>query len=680
MEDNDEPYRYLPELIEDMNKLYPDVQIRQTTMDEYMNTICSEKNYKRARHDGELRYTTMEYNNFNALLGATHSSRIKIKLLNDDVENNLINLAEPMSSYAYAFGGEYPRTNIARAWKYLLKCHAHDSICGAAVDRAHEDMLYNFSLSKTVAEECTNRGVISMMSHIDSASVFKPTDHTITLFNTLPYEREEVIELAIDTPKINAAAGDIGVGGAASLGDFYDIIDSEGNKIEYVELSRDDISIGVEREMDTKAIKFNANRKRILIKAKLPQNGYVTYALRMREPEIAYHPEIMPDRQLIARDRGVLENKYLKVTLNSNGTFDMLDKENGREMKGLNYFTDSGEVGSAHISNVPKRNTVYTSLGANADITMLESNTMRGKFRIKLSMSIPAAATVSGDDRTREMKELPITITLTLEKDSRYLKVHTKLHNECRDHKLTVNFPTGVHGADYATSESAWDVASRTIRWRDHKDNFEGFFPFQPMQNFVDVSNGEVGCALLTKGLREYEVQDDSERTLKLTLIRTQRAYMTANGSMNVEELDKYTGQHSFGTLEYEYAIYPHAKGWLEADVLSSAYAFKVPVKAVQGVPLKGELPINGSLIKLSHEKQVMTSALKLAENHKDLVLRVWNVTGEQIPLTISTMLPIKGVKRARLDEKALGDVELKNGSFAIQLDPHKIETLILEV
>ena len=432
--------------------------------------------------------------------------------------------------------------------------------------------------------------------------------------------------------------------------------------------------------MDTKAIKFNANRKRILVKAKLPQNGYVTYALRMREPEFAYHPEIMPDRQLIARDRGVLENEYIKVTLNPNGTFDLLDKENGREMKGLNYFTDSGEVGSAHISNVPKRNTIYTSLGANADITMLESNTMRGKFRIKLSMNIPAAATVSGDDRTREMKELPITITLTLEKSSRYLKVHTKLHNECRDHKLTVNFPTGVAKANFATSESAWDVASRTIRWRDHKDNFEGFFPFQPMQNFIDISDGDVGCALLTRGLREYEVQDDSERTLKLTLIRTQRAYMTANGSMNVEELDKYTGQHSFGTLEYEYAIYPHAGDWYSADVHTNAYAFKVPVKAVQGVPLKGQLPINGSFFKFSHEKQVLTSALKLAENHKDLTLRVWNVTGENIPLNIETILPIKGVKSARLDETVISDVEIKDGRFSIDLAPHKIATLILEV
>lgn len=126
-------------------------------------------------------------------------------------------------------------------------------------------------------------------------------------------------------------------------------------------------------------------------------------------------------------------------------------------MKNLHFFTDSGEVGSAHISNVPKRNAIYTSLGANATITMLESNTLRGKFRIELSMRLPAAATVSGDDRTREMRELPIETVLTLEKDAKYLKIHTKLKNEIRDHKLTVNFPgPALRAQTLPDVESAW--------------------------------------------------------------------------------------------------------------------------------------------------------------------------------------------------------------------------------
>ncbi len=310
---------------------------------------------------------------------------------------------------------------------------------------------------------------------------------------------------------------------------------------------------------------------------------------------------------------------------------------------------------------------------------MLESNVLRGTYRIDLKMVLPAAATVDGNDRTREMKELPITTTITLEKGCKYLKLNTKLTNEIRDHKLTVHFPSGISGADFADSESAWDVATRTIKWRDHKDNAEGFFPFQPMQNFVDVSDGKHGLAVMTKGLREYEIEDDNDRTVKITLIRTQRAYMTANGNMTVEELDKYTGQHSFGKLEYEYAIYPHTGKWNDAEVLNKAYEFKVPVKAVQGVPHKGTLPVSGSFITVSPEKKVLISALKKSENGEGIILRVWNTTGEKLPLEISTILPVASVDRVRLDEQHIEAMKVKDGKLAMELGAHKIETFLIK-
>lgn len=680
MEDNDEPYRYLPELIKDLNKIYPDVEIIQDTLDDYMANIKSKKDYKKATHHGELRYTTMEYNNFNALLGATHSSRIKIKLLNDDCENNLINVAEPLSSYAKCFGKEYPTNNLNRAWRYLLKCHAHDSICGAAVDRAHEDMLYNFSLAKTVAEECTNRATINLFSKINTKKNFLENDYVMTFYNTLPFARKGIYEVAFDTPKGNGSKVDIGVDGASSGEEFYDIVDNNGNKVPHVELYNDDISIGVEREMDTKAIKFKANRKRILIEANIPQNGYKTYALRFRKPEFAYHPEIIDNRKLIARDNGILENEYLKITLNSNGTINILDKENNHLMNNLMYYSDKGETGSAHISTEPKRNKTYTSLGGPSTITMLESNELRGSFKIDLLMTIPAAATISGDDRTREMKELPISTILTLEKGSKYLKVKTTLNNECRDHKLVVNFPSYIEKADWVDVESAWDVAHRTIKWRDHKDNFEGFTPFQPMQNFVDVSDNNLGLAILTKGLREYEIADDTLRTIKITLIRTQRAYMTANSSMNVEELDKYTGQHSFGTLTYEYAIYPHKGNYKEGNVLSEAYNHKVPVKAIQGVVMDGILNDTDSFIKINQENKIYISGIKESEDKSGIIVRLWNLTDENLNTNIKTILPIKEVKHVNLDETNETAITINNGSFDFEMRPHKIETFLFKL
>ena len=120
---------------------------------------------------------------------------------------------------------------------------------------------------------------------------------------------------------------------------------------------------------------------------------------------------------------------------------------------------------------------------------------------------------------------------------------------------------------------------------------------YQPMQNFVDLNDGNIGLAFFGKGLREYEVMDDSDRTLAITLLRTHRAYMTANTFMTPEEFDQYTGLHSFGQFEYFYALYPHLGDWDSGEVLHTAYQHKFDMKAILGVPTEGQIVEFGKLL-----------------------------------------------------------------------------------
>jgi hypothetical protein len=679
MEDNDEPYRYLPDMVNDMNELCDDIEFVQDSMDEYMDTVRKVmKPEDMYTHYGEMRYTTMEYGNFNSLYGATHSSRIKLKVLNDKCENYLLNHAEPLASFASFYGKEYPRTMVDRAWDFLLKCHAHDSICGAAVDRAHDDMLYNFSVARTVAEEVTNRSMAALFGQINTASTFEKDDHIITVYNTLPFARKEVIPVVIDTPAGPGRSGFAGIGGQSMEDEFYDIFDQNGNKIEHTELTRDTITIGVERELDSKSARMKVNRRRMLIEVDVPAFGYASYAMRFREPNFIYEPQIGENRKLIARDGGLLENENIKVVIHSNGTFSLTNKKTGKTMDNMHYFTDSGEHGSAHVSCQPTRNYVVTSLGSPATITMMESNAQRGVFRIDLSMQIPAAATDDGKNRLNERKELPITTWLTLEKGSEMLKIKTILHNDCRDHKLVVNFPSKVD-TDWAHAEGAWDVLKRTIKWTVDGDNQEKFQPFQPMQNFVDLSDGKEGLALLNRGLREYEVQDDEDRTLMLTLLRTQRAYMTATADMIPEELAQYTGQHSIGKMEFEYALYPHSGDWFEGDVFQKAYGFKTDMNAIKGVVKDGVLPATGSFIQVSDEKRIMVSAIKQSEDKSGIIVRLFNTTGEDVKFDVNLMLPVTSVTELKLNETVLKEVDVKDGKFSAELGPHKIITFLLK-
>ena len=84
MEDNAKPYALLPDLIETLNRFSDDSHFVQEKLDDYVNTVIKATRNKNLHvHQGELRFTAVEPG-FNALLGATHSSRVKLKLLNED--------------------------------------------------------------------------------------------------------------------------------------------------------------------------------------------------------------------------------------------------------------------------------------------------------------------------------------------------------------------------------------------------------------------------------------------------------------------------------------------------------------------------------------------------------------------------------------------------------------------
>ena len=323
------------------------------------------------------------------------------------------------------------------------------------------------------------------------------------------------------------------------------------------------------------------------------------------------------------------------MRVNGNGTFDLTEKGSQRHFAGLHVFVDSGSLGNAHQDGVPLRDRQVTSVGCAATVTVVESNRLRGVLRIDLVMRVPAGATMDGKDRLGELMEMPISTWLTLRRGSRRLEVRTRVENRARDHRLRVLLPSGVV-SNTVSVESAFAVEERNFLWRRTGDNAEGHYPCQPMQNFIDVSDGSGGLAVLNKGLREYEVMDDAERTIALTLFRGHRGYMIANKALTPEELEQLEGAHSIGTLEYHYALLPHEGDWRAGEVMREAYDFKLPVRCLQGPSHEppeapeAELPPSASLLSIDDPRMMLT-ALCQSEDGKALTLRLWNASGEEV-------------------------------------------------
>jgi hypothetical protein len=720
MDDNAKPFSKLPDMIRALSAVADDIDIIPDTFDNYVDTVLKEvkeSNLKLLR--GEVRQTAIEPG-FNGLFGMVTSSRVYLKIANERAETWLAYLAEPLSSLASILSGwEYPRINLDRAWLDLLQNHAHDSICGSGIDQVHRDMMSRFTQTITVGQEVTRRACESLWKRIDQSN-FHHGDQTLTFFNTLPQKRKDVFQVVIDLPRPPKGGGyvdpcsglsavedddselDLTPHGGRTPGqvakaeaeknanvnlhkggmvnyDYFDIVDDRGRVVPSQILSREETTMRIEREYDS-AIGFEADRLRILIEAELPSLGYRTYALRPRRPNYVLDPQPGSERGLIAAPDGVLENEFLRVELRHNGTFSLTHKESGHTFHDLHYFTNSGSIGNAHLDRRPVRDTHFTSLGCHSQLTMVESNSLRGIWKIDTIFPIPVRTTDDGRERLRATYDMPITTWITLRKGSRRLDVRTRIFNQARDHRLILMFPTDLGCNDVAV-ESAFSVERRNILWTQTGDNNEKHYPFQPMQNFVDVSDGRVGMAFINRGIREYSVLDDRRRTLGITLLRTHRAYMTSTSRLTLDELDRYTGSHCFGQQEYRYSLYPHMGDWREGNVLQEAYDHKVPVHIVQGVPKKAELPHKQSILEILPHDIVMLSAFAQSEDGKAYILRIWNSREQDIVATLQSTLPFRTAKKTRLDEDET-ETEYKfsrSGKLQIPMRKAEIITLRLE-
>ncbi|RIU70227.1 alpha-mannosidase, partial [Klebsiella pneumoniae] len=62
------------------------------------------------------------------------STRADLKQANNQIENFLSNVLEPVLSISYSLGNRYPHNELAEIWKWMFENAAHDSIGGCNSD------------------------------------------------------------------------------------------------------------------------------------------------------------------------------------------------------------------------------------------------------------------------------------------------------------------------------------------------------------------------------------------------------------------------------------------------------------------------------------------------------------------------------------------------------------------
>jgi len=666
------PQRELTEIIKLANELFENKIFIHSSLEEYTNKLKELVDYEKLKVvKGELRDGPASSCSSNAL-----ATRSYIKRLNRKVENSLLRYTEPLSVIGSMMGIEYQKEFIDLAIKYMLLSQPHDSINGVTQDKTAEDTVNRLNQALEISEAVSEMVCSEMIKRIN-LSHFNSRDIILVAINPSPTAQRHVVKAYMDIPQ------------EYNIWDF-DLEDCNGNRIDKQLVSRKEVIVPV-HDPNSRPWPYYADRFCFYVDTgDIPACGYKVLKIVPKSSfnrKTVFWPEMRKSKgNDIASSVDTMENEYLKVKVEKDGTISLLDKSTNKLYTNLNYFEDTGDCGDYWVYYPPYNNRIYTSKGSQARIWLEDNGPLSATIGTEIKMTIPAYAhrpenAVKGESiRSDEERELAIICYYTLKKGSKRLDVSVEIENTAEDHRLRLMFDTGIK-AVYSDAAGHFTVDRRHVSpLKDENGEYYPEMQTLPMQSFVDISDGNAGFAVLSNCFFEYEAMDNTEGTIAITLFRSVRNIICAEfRSAGVFAHEK--GGQSLGKQKYEYSIYPHKGNWCEAEVYAEAERFMLPPKLLQTARHDmGELPTEHGLFSITPSNLIM-SALKKAEDRDSFILRVYNPTDRPINGNINIYSTVKKAYVTNLNEERLKEIAVnEEHSIQVEIGSNKIETIELVI
>ncbi|QHW31074.1 alpha-mannosidase [Paenibacillus rhizovicinus] len=656
-------------------ELYPDCEFIHSNWDDYVQAVQAELPPALSTITGELRGQRTD--GWFSLVN-TASARIYIKQLNQQNQTMLEKIAEPLAAFAHAQGQSYPHGLLNYAWRTLMQNHPHDSICGCSVDEVYHEMKTRFEKSKGVAASVIADSTAYLSGQIDTSG-FGEGSVPFAVFSTSGYEDSGVVtvELELSRRYFKQSENPVEIAafvGSSTIAEGY-LVDANGARVAYTSAD-----LGVRFGYDLPDDKFRqpyfARVVSVTFEANaVPAMGYAAYAW---VPSIEANANAAA-ASLIASPN-TMENEFLQVSIQRDGTLNLTDKASGQTYSGLGYYENVGDVGNEYIFKQPKGDKAITTAGLEAQIRVVEDTSYRATYEITHTILIPECADerlqteiatmVSFLDREaqRSGKLVPLTIVtrVSLSRSERGVRVHASFDNPAKDHRLRVMLPSGVTAARHH-ADSIFEVASRattpSAEWVNPSN-------CQHQSAFVDVHEAGRGLAIGNKGLNEYEILRDGSGTIAVTILRS-------TGELGDWGVFPTPDAQCLGKNEAEWMILPHGGESDRFRAYQAAYGFQVPMQTAQTGLHGGPLAPRQSLLNWSSTGSGLAlSSLKVNEDRGDWIARWYNLSGEPAELSVGSAYHDELYESNVLEERADTRIGSDSGSASVPVAGFKIVSI----
>ena len=684
---------------------------------------------------GELR-SSRRHN----LLPGVLSARIWIKQRNQHCQTLLEKWAEPFSAFADLVNPSHPSMErldnpapiIRKAWRYLMECHPHDSICGCSIDQVPDEMRPRFDQVEQIGEEITHQNLASLAASIHTAPPLTLAEASafsaLVVFNPHCRSSTDQVRVEIELPH--------GQGGFEILDEDghiipHQVIESQVLDLLNLDLDRKafknlyrQMQVGRVNGLLTTGLSIHRQGKRAFVHAVMSQSSLPEpeswvrqqseveallddpilekYHLKAQSAELVklaflarsvpgtgyrsfwihQHSAVAPLTEHTPTSQApspayIMENEYLIVEASpADGTLSVTDKTTGRTLHGLNRFVDGGDRGDEYNYSPPPTE----HLVQEGDIRYI--NLSRGPvwqaIEISLLLRVPRALSQDRQSRSKDLVDLPIITRTILTNGVPRLDFHTRVDNRALDHRLRVHFPLPFRPQN-ALNDGHFELVERSM----NLPHFDETWPEQPRpevpQRVFTAAAGQGQQFLLAnQGLPEIQVtQFPDGGEIALTLLR-------CVGWLSRDDFPERAGPAGPilpapgaqlpGLHTFDYSVILSKSG--DQEAYYHAHAFNTSMRGVQTGLHEGTLPALVSFLEVE-PPEFMISAIKMAEDGTGLLVRGYNNSSGMIHAYLRPWLSFSHVSKTNLAEEGGDKLEPGlEGGFHLPVNPHEIVTL----
>lgn len=639
-----------------IKEMYPEAEICDVTPDVMANELGKYAD-KIPHIGGELCMPMAGKNGIADNLDTLYhciSSYYPIKQYNDYCQNILEQRIEPMIAVSRIEGREFNRRYIEKAYEYLLKNHAHDSICGCSVSAVHKDMIYRFDQVRQICN-CLYEEYLKGERDIQYSADVK-NEYVIKIFNSLPRTAKKCYSADVrfyddfnkssgrytETEKVNN----------------FKIFDTQGKEIPYQIL---DVQKGVlTRSIKHAQYSYRQDVYKIAFEAETPAFGYAEYKLMPSDEKVGC-ADTLPYGENWA------ENGIIRLDIEKDGSLKIFDIKNSKVYERLNIFADDGEIGDGWKHQAPVNNeTVYAD---SAKVVLIYAGAFEVKFRIEQTLSLPESFDFTVGSRSERRCEMRITSFVTVQKDSPTVKVEVALENCAKDHRLRVLFPTNVTGDKYFAGQAFYQVERKTGFDRATVSYREPDVPERNMNGIVG-KRGADGCGIAfvsAEGLHEAACFDNRESTIAVTLFRAFQSVVMQNND-NGGQLQK--------KMKFRYALIPLDSNCTYSDLLDVRQDLSETDMIYSGRVENGDAANSPKSYFEIKNRNIALSIFKCSEDKSGYILRTFNTTGDVQSGKISFGFDVEKVYLTDLNENEISELSFLDNSVMLQWTPYEIKTV----